>query len=60
MSSHGPWTALQKKWAISKQYALFATPVGYLLNEEGVTMAEAAVGGEAILALLKEKAAVLT
>src|SRR5262249_53060716 len=43
---------LQKRWEISKQYAMFATPVGYLINEEGVTAAEVAVGGEAILGLL--------
>lgn len=44
--------ALQKKWEISKLYAMFATPVGYLIDEEGVIAAEVAVGAEAILALL--------
>ncbi len=47
---------LQKKWEISKLYAMFATPVGYLIDAEGVTAAEAAVGAEAILGLLSERA----
>ncbi len=43
---------LQKKWEISKAYAMFATPVGYLIDEEGIMAADVAVGGEAILGLL--------
>jgi peroxiredoxin len=43
---------LQKQWEISREYALFGTPVGYLIDAEGRTMAEGAVGAEAILALL--------
>lgn len=43
---------LQKKWEISKLYAMFATPVGYLIDEEGVIAADVAVGSEAILGLL--------
>jgi len=43
---------LQKKWEISKLYAMFATPVGYLIDEEGKTLADVAVGAEAILGLL--------
>ena len=43
---------LQKRWEISKQYAMFATPVGYLIDEEGITLADVAVGADAILALL--------
>ena len=43
---------LQRRWEISKLYAMFATPVGYLMDEEGVIAAEVAVGAEAILALL--------
>jgi hypothetical protein len=43
---------LQKQWEISREYALFGTPVAYLIDGEGRTMAEGAVGAEAILALL--------
>lgn len=44
--------ALQKRWEISKQYAMFATPIAYLIDEEGITLADVAVGAEAILGLL--------
>jgi peroxiredoxin len=43
---------LQRKWAVSRLYAIFATPVGYLIDEEGVTASEVAIGAEAILFLL--------
>jgi peroxiredoxin len=43
---------LQQQWEISREYALFGTPVAYLIDAEGRTMAEGAVGAEAILALL--------
>src|SRR5262249_33802981 len=43
---------LQKKWEVSKQYATFATPVAYLIDEQGVTAAYVAIGVEPILALL--------
>jgi peroxiredoxin len=43
---------LQKRWEISKLYALFATPIGYLIDEEGRTASEVAVGADAILAQL--------
>jgi peroxiredoxin len=43
---------LQKKWEIQKRYALFATPVAYLIDEEGSVARAPAVGAEAILALL--------
>jgi hypothetical protein len=43
---------LQRQWEISRDYALFGTPVAYLIDAEGRTMAEGAVGAEAILALL--------
>jgi peroxiredoxin len=48
---------LQRKWEVSKLYAMFATPVGYLINAEGVTASEVGVGGEAILGLLSGSAA---
>ena len=33
---------LQRKWEISRLYAMFATPVGYLIDEEGTIAAEVA------------------
>jgi peroxiredoxin len=45
---------LQKKWEISKLYGMFATPVGYLIDEEGKTLADVAVGADAILGLLHD------
>jgi hypothetical protein len=42
---------LQKKWEISKLYAMFATPVAYLINEHGLIAAPVVTGAEAILAL---------
>lgn len=44
--------ALQKKWEISKLYAMFATPIGYLIDEKGVVASEVAIGAPPILDLL--------
>jgi len=43
---------LQKQWEVSREYALFATPIAYLVDERGVIAAEVATGGEPIRALL--------
>jgi peroxiredoxin len=43
---------LQRAWEISRLYAMFGTPIGYLLDEYGIIAADVAVGTEAILALL--------
>ncbi|HLK60060.1 MAG TPA: peroxiredoxin family protein [Chthonomonadaceae bacterium] len=43
---------LQRKWEISRLYAMFATPIGYLIDEQGVMAADVAVGADAILGLL--------
>ena len=43
---------LQQQWEISRRYAMFATPIAYLINERGVIAADVAVGVEPILALL--------
>lgn len=43
---------LQKQWEISKKYAMFATPVGYLIDEKGVIQKDVAVGKSAILELV--------
>lgn len=42
---------LQKKWEISKEYAMFATPIGYLIDEKGVIAKDVAIGGDAVIRL---------
>ena len=42
---------LQKNWEVSLRYAMFATPVGYLIDERGVLASDVAAGFDAILAL---------
>jgi peroxiredoxin len=48
--------ALQRQWEISLLYAKFATPIGYLIDEQGILASEVAVGVEPILALAGEGA----
>jgi peroxiredoxin len=40
---------LQQQWEISRRYAMFATPVAYLIDQQGVIVSDAAVGTDAIL-----------
>jgi peroxiredoxin len=47
---------LQRHWEISLQYAMFATPVGYLIDEQGILASDVAVGVGPILALVHEPA----
>jgi peroxiredoxin len=42
---------LQQHWEISRLYAMFATPVAYLIDESGVITHDVAVGVDQILAL---------
>ena len=42
---------LQEQWHLSREYAKFATPIAYLIDEEGRIAADVALGMEAILAL---------
>jgi peroxiredoxin len=44
--------ALQKSWEVSLQYGIFATPVAYLIDEDGAIAADVAKGIEPILALV--------
>ncbi len=44
--------ALQAHWEISRLYAKFATPIAYLVDEQGRIASEVAVGGAAILSLV--------
>ncbi len=43
---------LQQQWEISRLYAMFATPVAYLINPAGVIVADVAVGVDAIINLM--------
>jgi peroxiredoxin len=43
---------LQKSWEISKLYGMFATPIGYLIDKNGVIEKDVAVGPEPILELV--------
>jgi predicted DsbA family dithiol-disulfide isomerase len=47
---------LQKQWEVSLQYAMFATPIGYLIDDQGILASDVAVGIEPILALAHEPA----
>jgi peroxiredoxin len=42
---------MQKQWEISLKYGMFATPIGYLIDEQGTVLKDVAVGVEPILAL---------
>jgi peroxiredoxin len=42
---------LQNSWEVSRQYGMFATPLGYLIDESGVIAKDVAVGAEAVMAL---------
>ncbi len=43
---------LQRSWEVSREYAMFATPVGYLIDERGVIARDVAIGGDAIVRLV--------
>jgi peroxiredoxin len=45
---------MQKQWEVSLQYGMFATPIGYLIDEQGMLLSDVAVGFEPILALAAE------
>jgi peroxiredoxin len=45
---------LQEKWKLSKEYGIFATPVAFLIGEDGLLLQNVAVGAEAITALALE------
>ena len=45
---------LQPHWEVSRDYAMFATPVGYWIDEKGIVAAPVAVGPDAILTLLPQ------
>ena len=45
---------LQPGWRLSKEYGIFATPVAFLIDEEGVIKRDVASGPNEILALARE------
>jgi peroxiredoxin len=45
--------AIQPGWRVSKQYGIFATPVGFLLDENGIIECAVAKGGPEIFALAR-------
>jgi peroxiredoxin len=42
---------LQRHWDTSRDYGMFATPIAYLIDEDGVIAADVAVGLEPIISL---------
>ena len=46
---------IQSKYKLSKEYRTFATPVAFLITEDGVLAQDVAVGVEPILTLVREK-----
>jgi peroxiredoxin len=47
---------MQNQWEISLKYAKFATPIGYLIDEQGLILKDVAMGVGPILALAEEPA----
>lgn len=45
---------LQDRWKLSKEYGIFATPVAFLVDEEGVITRNIGVGADEVLALARE------
>ena len=48
--------AMQRQWEVSLKYGMFATPIGYLIDEWGTIVKDVVVGVEPILALADEPA----
>jgi peroxiredoxin len=44
---------LQKRWEVSKDFAIFATPIAYLIDRTGTIAKPVAVGPNAILGLVE-------
>jgi peroxiredoxin len=42
---------LQRHWEVSREYAMFATPIAYLIDEKGMIAHDVAIGADSILAL---------
>src|SRR5437660_6127716 len=46
---------IQDRWKLSRKYGIFATPVAFLIGEDGRTQREVAIGFEQIRSLLREE-----
>jgi hypothetical protein len=46
---------IAQQWEISRRYAMFATSIAYLIDEQGVITHDVAVGTDAILGLLAKR-----
>ncbi len=46
---------VQSRWKLSKEYGIFATPVAFVIDEQGVIAEDVAVGPEQILALARQR-----
>jgi peroxiredoxin len=44
---------LQPGWKVSREYGIFATPVAFLIDEQGTIQERVAVGTDQITSLLK-------
>src|SRR5262249_4913835 len=51
---------LQQQWEISRRYAMFATPIAYLIDEQGIIARDVAVGVERIIDLMVSAAKLAT
>ena len=49
--------AVQERWKLSKQYGIFATPVAFLIDKDGVILRDVAKGADDIMALAHESLA---
>lgn len=45
---------LQDRWRLSREYGIFATPVGFLIDEQGVIARDVGTGADEILALARD------
>lgn len=48
---------LQHGWSLSRRYGIFATPVGFLIGEDGVIVKDVAKGNDQIMALASQVSA---
>jgi len=44
-----------RKWKVSKEYGILATPAAFLIGEDGVIARDAAFGRDALLALVRDR-----
>ncbi|TMC37530.1 MAG: TlpA family protein disulfide reductase [Chloroflexi bacterium] len=47
---------LQRRWEVSKEFGIFATPVGFLIGPDGVISRDVGIGMDEIMALVADPA----